>query len=791
MRFNTRSSIKKNKFKFYGAFFLLALIMNFWIISDHKDYDNSFEKSQSNDDSNLENLLIKAEHHVRFSTDSAELFAAKLFELASRQGRDRYIVRALITLGNIKKLKGNQLLAQQFYRKAAELAKQKKMVAYECEAILNIGEVIYKRGEYDLSMVEFLKADSLAVKNKLEAWESCALYYLGKYNQTKGNFEKAKFYYQRSLTIARKNKDEKQLALLLPSLGKYFISEGKLNLALRSYQEAFNISMSLNDPFLSADICNHLGGLYLELKEFEKAMDYQRRALQYRLDMNYPGELAKSYNNIGKIHLCLKQLDSAEIYFSKSLKLCQKTDYKKGLVKALTNLGEVNRIRGRMIKSSGYLFEAFEIAMSIGYDNGIAEASLDLGELFSARKHLDSAIVYYNIALDKYGKTNYNEDLLRTYKGLYTSYLAKSDYKTALGYHESILETEKKLLDVENKRQLAIVNISFDTERKEQDYKVLLKDHELQASLIKSKNTFIWLIVAVLGFTILLCLYVYNRFYIKKKANKKLEDLNLTITDQNIQLKNLNKDIESVSKEKDKLFAIISHELRNPLYWLQNLAEVLSRKHNTMPADKISKTLISMDESAKNVYHLMDNLLHWSRSKLNRVHPKKLRHNLFKLITDVTRMYETFLQQKEISLSVDISKDIYIRVDADLFACVLRNLVSNAIKYTPNGGIINLEHEQHKDFVTVIISDSGKGMAVSDLKTIFKDDNSGISMPGLMQEKGSGLGLKLCKDFVEMNDGRIWVESTEGRGTKFFFTVPHSRHVIKTTTNEELAEHDV
>jgi signal transduction histidine kinase len=271
---------------------------------------------------------------------------------------------------------------------------------------------------------------------------------------------------------------------------------------------------------------------------------------------------------------------------------------------------------------------------------------------------------------------------------------------------------------------------------------------------------------------ILLCVYVYNRFYLKKKANAKLEELNFTITNRNLEFKKLNKELELANKEKDKLFSIISHELRNPLYWLQNLAEVLSRKHTTMSEDKVKKTLLSMDESAKNVYHLMDNLLHWSRNKLNRVHPKKLRHNLYTLIADTTRMYETFLKQKEINFTLDIPKDIYIHADADLFACVIRNLVSNAIKYTPQGGKIGFRQELSAHYVTLVLIDSGKGMTDLQLKSVFDFSDSNLSMPGLMQEKGSGLGLKLCRDFVEMNDGKLWADSISGIGTRFFFTVP-------------------
>jgi signal transduction histidine kinase len=320
---------------------------------------------------------------------------------------------------------------------------------------------------------------------------------------------------------------------------------------------------------------------------------------------------------------------------------------------------------------------------------------------------------------------------------------------------------------------LAILNITFDTERKEKDYSVLLKDNELKASLLKSKNTFIGLIALVLCFTVLLCLYLYNRFYFRKKAHLKLKSLNQQLSDRNQEFETVNKELEEVSKEKDKLFSIIAHELRNPLFWLQNLTETLSRKHQAMPPEKIHKTLLSLDESARNVYHLMDNLLHWSRSRLNRIHPVKADHDLATIVSDTFGMYESFFGQKEIVFLNSVPQGIMIHADADLLSCVIRNLISNAIKYTPRGGRISIHHHLTQGNVNITISDSGKGFSPPESVTTNIND-SVISMPGLMQEKGSGLGLILCRDFVEMNGGQIQVKSRPGIGTKVSFTVPLS-----------------
>ena len=570
--------------------------------------------------------------------------------------------------------------------------------------------------------------------------------------------------------ICRKNKDERQLATILPSRGKNYLSEGKLNLALQCYVEAFQLSERLNDQLLYAETASHLGGLYLQMEQYNKALEYDKKALTYRNNLNNPDGIAKSYNNIGKAFIKLRQPDSALYYFSQSLAFCEKINYKKGTVKALTNIGKLYSEQGRNSRAMELLTRAFTISNQAGYNIGIAESSLALANIYRNSRQIGKAIDHYQLSLSKVGTTDYDEMLEGIYSGLFECYSSVNDYRSALQYHISLLGIEKKLLNVENRRQLALLNIAFDMERKDKDNQMLRTDNQVKELLIKRKNALMWLIVVALSFTIVLCVTIYNRLHAKKKANRLLEELNHKITNQNNELAALNEELEKANREKDKLFSIISHELRNPLYWFQNLAEVLSKKFMEMPADKVQKSLSALDESAKNAFHLMDNLLQWSRSKLNRIHPKRAPQPLFELVSDTADMYQTILRYKELEFYNDIARDLIVYADADLLCCVIRNLISNAIKYTPSRGTISIACREADDLITVVVSDSGTGIPDADLYRVFDDHL--VSVPGLLEEKGSGLGLKLCKEFVELNGGSIWVKSFANAGTQIFFTVP-------------------
>ena len=680
------------------------------------------------------------------------------------------LYRQKMALGRQAQVAGRSEEALRQFELAEQLANHYSMYAAMCEVRMEIGEVIYDRGNYDSALVYFRDAEKLAEDHGLSDSRAYALYYVGKYLETKGNFKDASGYYERALAIGRDVKDDRLLVLILTSRGKNYISEGKMSLALQYYLEAFQLSEKLHDDLLYAQASSHLGSLYSMLNQYDKALEYDQKAFSRRDDLNNPEGIAKSCNNIGILFRKLKRSDSALAYFQEALGLCRQTHYKKGLVKALTNIGILYSDQNEDEQAFRFLDTAFLISTQAGFGFGVASSSLYLANLYKKKGQLAKALSYYRLSLSRLSSTDYDEMLQDVYQGLYECYSSMGDYKTALQYHVLLLDTEKRLLNVENARQLSMLNITFDLERKEKDNEVLRADNELKESLIKRKTIFIWLIVIALGFSLVVCVSVYNRLYVKKAANRKLEALNMTVTDQNTKLAFLNEKLELANREKDKFFSIIAHELRNPLYWFQNLSEVLSKKFREMPADKVQKSLSALDESAKNAFHLMDNLLQWSRSKLNRIHPKKGEHALDLLVSDTAEMYQTILQYKEVAFINAIPPACMIYADADLLGCVVRNLLSNAIKYTPAGGAIGIFSRVVDGAVEVEVRDSGAGILYKDAENVFSD--AIVSRDGLLQEKGSGIGLKLCKEFVQLNGGRIWAQSFPGVGSSFFFTVP-------------------
>ncbi len=234
-------------------------------------------------------------------------------------------------------------------------------------------------------------------------------------------------------------------------------------------------------------------------------------------------------------------------------------------------------------------------------------------------------------------------------------------------------------------------------------------------------------------------------------------------------LKDSERRLREAVAAKDKFLSIIAHDLKSPFSALVGLTEVLLEKHLKMDPDKREEIIRSIYQSSLRTYNLLENLLDWSRMQTGRKMFKPEEVHLKKLALDIFDLFAEMIKRKNIEFKIIEEKQSNVFADVDMIGTVLRNLLSNSLKYTPNGGKITLQMEdQHPEHVRVIFSDTGLGIEPADLKKLFRIDGN-FSTPGIENEKGTGLGLILCKEFIEKNGGKLEVESQLNRGTTFSF----------------------
>ena len=274
------------------------------------------------------------------------------------------------------------------------------------------------------------------------------------------------------------------------------------------------------------------------------------------------------------------------------------------------------------------------------------------------------------------------------------------------------------------------------------------------------------------------CIYFIGICFQKTRATKKKLNVQLALKNKEIEqqgenVQKLNAELQEANATKDKFFSIVAHDLKNPFNSLILLTEVLLDDIQILSKEEIVEYLEKIKTSSENTYMLLQNLLDWARSQTgkHKVHPEKIDEK--NLTEEMLTLLLPNAENKEITMQSDIPANNFAYADKNMIATVLLNLLSNAIKFTPRKGKINVSLINNNSSHIFVVSDNGVGISEKDRQNLFRIDKK-IQNKGTEKEPGTGLGLLLCKEFVEKNNGRIWVESEPGKGSKFFFSIPEA-----------------
>ncbi len=252
---------------------------------------------------------------------------------------------------------------------------------------------------------------------------------------------------------------------------------------------------------------------------------------------------------------------------------------------------------------------------------------------------------------------------------------------------------------------------------------------------------------------------------------KELDEQSIQL--QSRQIETDNQRLQELNKKKDKFFSIIAHDLKNPLSALIQLGHILQKDYDKLPVDTRHEMIESMAESATKTYSLLENLLLWSRSETGRIQVHPAQVGLNHVVQDTLQLLQENIKQKQISVQLHLQDELYAYCDLNMIQTVVRNLISNAIKYVHKEGSlhISLQQDERTNEIVLAVEDNGVGIDPEIAAHIFDLDND-YSTKGTNNEIGTGLGLKICKEFVQMNQGSISVKSEVMQGSTFFVSLP-------------------
>lgn len=249
-----------------------------------------------------------------------------------------------------------------------------------------------------------------------------------------------------------------------------------------------------------------------------------------------------------------------------------------------------------------------------------------------------------------------------------------------------------------------------------------------------------------------------------KKAKK-------TISLQNKELETHREQLKDLNASKDKFFSIIAHDLRNPIAGFLNLTEILSSNFEIFSESESKKFIDVMNQASIQLYNLLENLLQWSKSQTNSISHKPKYISVKKMAENTIDTLMVNIENKNLKINFNINEKLVAFVDENMITTVIRNLISNAIKFSHPDGKITLRGIQKDDLIELSVIDNGIGIKKEDQEKLFRIDQN-VTTIGTSKERGTGLGLILCKEFVEKNNGKIWMESDLNKGSTFMFTIP-------------------
>lgn len=574
--------------------------------------------------------------------------------------------------------------------------------------------------------------------------------------------------YENVLSIADSLNNDRYSVGVLINLATAYSYHGDFNKGLQYYFEALERSEELGNNEFIAIITNNVGDKYNELENYDQAEYYLNRSKEVSEAEGLQTNLVRVLLNLGNTYMATERYDEAEDAYSRVLGFHKESGNVTGEIQVIYNLGMLHLAKDNYSNARDYFNESLERSRKVNILPGMFYSTNGLGELALETGNIDEAIERYQMGVSLTEETDNPSMKVAAYQNMYTAYKQGGNDSEALAWLEKRNELEEDMRSLESDRLRAQYETKFDLRRSEQEKQLVEIQREQQQAQLQQQR---WIIILALsGITILLIVG-----FILLRINQKRKNANLKLIDTNRQLKKLNQTVQDQKEElerlnniKTKLFAIIAHDLRGPLGSLQSLLYLL-REHD-LSEKETNELTANLEKNILENSSMMDNLLGWAQSQMNGLSINKRAFDLRLAVQSVLDQFTLQLETKGINLITRVPENTMIYADYDLMKLVLRNLIANAIKFSNSGSAIYMRSEKSDNgMYKVAVEDHGIGIPEKDRPKIFSDEH--FTSTGTNKEKGSGLGLNLCKEYVEKHGGSIWFNTEVDKGTTFYFTI--------------------
>jgi len=635
------------------------------------------------------------------------------------------------------------------------------------------------------SLSDVIKLNNEDIKT-VKALNNLSEYYLYQ------DIDSSEFFGKQALELSKKISYQKGIAESYRSIGRTNTISGHYKESLDCFYNALKINEVLHDSVGLGECYEGIGIIHYYQGEIDKALVYCEKAIEIFKIQNYLSGLSRVYNNIGLIYFDYNKLDTAQIYFDKTIKIAKITKDKKIEISALGNLARIFSVKEEFKKAIEKFYELNEkinpendkSTLSVSYSN-IALAYLNLAKKETNKslknKYVNKAVENNFIALKIADQLNSNSLRSYAFQGLKEAYKEKKDFKNAFKSLEKYQIINDSIFNQKKTEAIASIEEKYENDKKQIQIENLQKEKQADLKLIQKKNTII--LIVIIGFLIvlILSLFLYKLYRAKKHALILLDEKNKDIlvqkeeiAAQRDKISEIAFELKKANRTKNKLFSIIAHDLKNPFQGIIGFSEMIKEDAEKQNLNKIKKFAEYIFNVSEQTYKLLDNLLNFTRNQIGLIKYNPEIINIKEIVEEGIILVQSTAEVKGVKLIDETNHKHTAYADESMISTVIRNLISNAVKFTSEGGYVKVQTENSNDKVVIKIIDCGVGIKEDDISKLFKADLNFTTF-GTENEKGTGLGLVVCKDFAVKNGGTITVKSEVGKGSTFTVTLPANK----------------
>ncbi len=550
------------------------------------------------------------------------------------------------------------------------------------------------------------------------------------------------------------------------------------------------------------------GNLYRYTNQYKQALNYFIRSIEFYSNLEDDIELSRLYYKAGVLNLDIKNYILTKEYLEKAVEYAMSSqnksliktttstlasyfqsqgEYNKALVlyetvinnmpistrdsaMLLMNIGTIHKVNSNYSKAKESYAASLELRLRLKDSIGIANAYNNIGQLYIELKDYNTALGYLDKSYDYALENGIKKIALSSSFNLVELYMHLGRNDSAIAQLHNYANLRSELDNNSIKAQLIELDKKYKTLEKDNQITQLLKEDALNQSRLKSKN----ILIAITSSFLLVLLGVG---LVLNRQRKELAQSRKRLLRQKEDISGMNDQLRVSNLAKDRILSVIGHDLRGPVGGLKELIELYMELPEYEP-DDIKNLLTTAREASTSTYHLLENLLSWANSQRGDIEFNPVATPLAPLVKQSVQLLDSSINVRHVRFEFDIPQALVIQADMNMLRTIIRNLVSNALKFSPENSVIKVIVIDEGNRVKICICDQGKGMTTEETQNIFKKKET-YFIGSEITAKGTGLGLILCKEFVERHGGNIWIDSEEGVGTQVWFSIPQKGVSIK------------